>query len=418
MGTSVAKVLEGGGEVGAGVAYALASLGIMLSNKIVLSSYGFPSANVLCVLQCVVTVAVLLAPNGGGAGDGGPSVSLPSSLSWSCLPVWRRRRLVPPWREVKAGVGEFVGVARGLFPLQILFCVNASSGLGSTRRLSVPMMACLRRFSIVMTMVGEWVWLQRTFSSRVVASVAVMVAGAAVAALDDLAFDAAGYALVGINNLATASFAVITGLRMAGSQGQGGEPGGQRDQSRGGSQSSSTLMLHNSVFCLLALPVAMAATGELSTAVAGLASFPAWTDPLFLASFTLSVGAGVIFNLSLLACINANGPTTTAVIGLLKNVVGTFIGMLPFLPGYHYSPLNFLGVSMSMAGGVAYGAAKLGGGKQPESVPSLPEAGGGVDAVGKAGRDESPTTVLAEIKVLDEGPAALGAADGPVGKAQ
>ena len=357
--------------MGAGGAYALASLGIMLSNKIVLSTFGFPSANVLCVLQCAVTVGVLA---GRGVGDG------------------QLRRMAP--RLTRAAASEFWGVARGLFPLQLLFCINASSGLGSTRRLSVPMMACLRRFSIVMTMLGEHHWLGRSFSPRVVASVAVMIAGAVVAAIDDLAFDAAGYALVCVNNVATASFAVVTGVRMAGRK-------GDHDGPMDGSHSSSTLMLHNSLFCLLCLPLTMACTGELGAVVRDLAAFPAWKDPLFLASFGLSVCAGIVFNHALLACIQANGPTTTAVIGLLKNVAGTFIGMLPFLPGYHYSPLNFLGVSVSMAGGVAYGVAKLGGKQAPQHEDPKHVAGDGGRREEFAGKDrgDSPTTVLVEVKV-------------------
>jgi drug/metabolite transporter (DMT)-like permease len=66
------------------------------------------------------------------------------------------------------------------------------------------MFTALRRFSILMTMIGEYTVLGKVPSSQVTFSVFLMVGGAVVAALNDLTFDLWGYCLVLCNDLFTA----------------------------------------------------------------------------------------------------------------------------------------------------------------------------------------------------------------------
>ena len=94
-----------------------------------------------------------------------------------------------------------------VWPLPLFYLGNLVFGLGSTQVLSLPMMTVLRRFSILMTMIGpsicklskekysysgEYFILQTGPSLSVCASVFLMILGAIVAAIDDLAFSLKG----------------------------------------------------------------------------------------------------------------------------------------------------------------------------------------------------------------------------------
>ena len=62
-------------------------------------------------------------------------------------------------------------------------------GLGGTQELSLPMMTVLRRFSILMTMGAEFYILGYRPKTSVQLSVYMMIVGAVVASLNDLAFN-------------------------------------------------------------------------------------------------------------------------------------------------------------------------------------------------------------------------------------
>ena len=97
-----------------------------------------------------------------------------------------------------------------VWPLPLFYLGNLAFGLGSTQVLSLPMMTVLRRFSILMTLlgssilylcfiknnmimfIGEYLILKSRPSLSVCASVFLMILGAVVAAIDDLAFSMKG----------------------------------------------------------------------------------------------------------------------------------------------------------------------------------------------------------------------------------
>ena len=95
-----------------------------------------------------------------------------------------------------------------VWPLPFFYLGNLVFGLGSTQVLSLPMMTVLRRFSVLMTLIGssscfllkttcqclgEYYILQTRASLSVCASVFLMILGAIVAASDDLAFSMKGW---------------------------------------------------------------------------------------------------------------------------------------------------------------------------------------------------------------------------------
>ena len=75
-----------------------------------------------------------------------------------------------------------------IWPLPLFYLGNMLFGLGGTKELSLPMMTVLRRFSILMTMVGEFYILKVNPDIKVQLSVYLMIFGAIIAACNDLAF--------------------------------------------------------------------------------------------------------------------------------------------------------------------------------------------------------------------------------------
>ena len=94
----------------------------MIINKSILTTYQFPSFQALALGQMVTTVLVL--------------------FSLKCL-----------------GVVQFPELSSDTFhkiwPLPVLHLGNMVCGLGGTKSLSLPMLIVLRRFSILITMIGR-----------------------------------------------------------------------------------------------------------------------------------------------------------------------------------------------------------------------------------------------------------------------
>ncbi|VEN35510.1 unnamed protein product [Callosobruchus maculatus] len=122
---------------------------ITVVNKTVLTSYEFPSFQVLGIGQMVATIVLLFAA--------------------------KKLRIV-------TFPGLELGTFRKIFPLPLIYIGNMFFGLGGTKQLSLPMFTALRRFSILMTMILELYILGIKPSFSVQFSVYLMIIGAIVAA--------------------------------------------------------------------------------------------------------------------------------------------------------------------------------------------------------------------------------------------
>ncbi|KPM09039.1 hypothetical protein QR98_0075680 [Sarcoptes scabiei] len=129
--------------------FAIASFLLVVINKIILTTYRFPSVMILALGQVTATIIIL-------------------NIS---------RRL---------GVVKFPNYSREvnfkIFPLPLFFLGNLVSGLSSTQRLNLPMLTVLRRFTILMTMIGEYYLLGVKQSNTIKMTVFMMIGGAMIAA--------------------------------------------------------------------------------------------------------------------------------------------------------------------------------------------------------------------------------------------
>lgn len=342
--------------------YGVASILVIFSNKAVMANYNFHYFDFLATIQFLVTTTIMF------------------------ILILFRRIEVPMLTPT---------ICREILPVTLMFLGNVLCGLGSTKSLNIPMFTALRRFSIFMTMMGEWYLLNAKPSPSIMFSVALMVGGSMIAAFYDLAFDLEGYTLVFFNNVFTA----LNGVYM-------------KKASVSGKCSKMGVLFYNSLFSGLIMmsyfllehahlagyftpstatsPAILSLDQQQATAKVALDAlqsianeniaaanllrgasevgdaepmimstlskvfaFDQWNNPMFLFMFFGAASMGSVLNYSIFLCTTVNSPLTTAVVGATKNVATTYIGMFAFAD-YKFTWINFIGINVSIFGSLYY----------------------------------------------------------------
>ncbi|XP_048255652.1 UDP-N-acetylglucosamine/UDP-glucose/GDP-mannose transporter-like isoform X2 [Haliotis rufescens] len=299
------------------VFYGVASFLIIVVNKIVLTTYRFPSFQILAIGQMVTGIVVLFLAKRVGL------VHFPGLSKETVLKVW---------------------------PLPLIYVLNLLTGLGGTQRLNLPMFTVLRRFSILFTMFGEYLILGYSVALTTKLTVLLMILGAIIAGSTDLAFDLMGYVMILLNDVFTAVYNIYVKKKL--------------DSKELGKYG---VLYYNSLFMVFPALLLAEYNGEIEKAVL----FKEWFNPVFLGQFLLSCFMGFILNYSIILCTACNSALTTTVVGVLKNTTVTYVGM--FIGGdYIFSLSNFAGMNISILGSLLYSYVTFGQ-KPPQSSNNAAE---------------------------------------------
>eukprot|EP00731_Ephydatia_muelleri_P010748 Em0005g1334a len=201
-----------------------------------------------------------------------------------------------------------------IFPLPIFYFFNLVLGLGGTQKTNLPMFTVLRRFTLIFVSVGQIYMFSKYETTQ--------------------GPDLRSHRLH---------------LRHAQQRCHGGQQSLRQEEKLSGDMGNVELMYYNSLVAFVPALVLAAATGELRTAY----EYPNWTSAGFLVNFFLSCIMGAVLMYSVTLCQQLTSALTYTVVGGIKNVVVTYIGM--YVGGdYMFELYNFIGIHVSVAANLLY----------------------------------------------------------------
>jgi solute carrier family 35 protein len=112
-----------------------------------------------------------------------------------------------------------------------------------------------------------------------------------------------------------------------------------------------SVLYYNSLFSAVALLVLFLFLPK--EQLVAVITFSRWNQTDFVVLFVLAAVMGCILNYSIFLCTAINSALTTTVVGCLKNILTTYLGII--IGGdYQYTILNFVGLNVSIVGSLIY----------------------------------------------------------------
>ncbi|KAF9681244.1 hypothetical protein SADUNF_Sadunf06G0205400 [Salix dunnii] len=295
----------------------LPDLLLVLFNKAALSSYNFPSANVITLFQMICSCSFLFALRHWRIISFNDSGSLTTS-------------------DVNAMFVPLETLMRTL-PLALTYLLYMLVTMESVRGVNVPMYTTLRRTTVVFTMIMEYILAGQRYTRPIFGSVGLIVLGAFIAGARDLSFDFNGYAVVFAANFTTAIY-LATISRIGKSSGL----------------NSFGLMWCNGIICGPILLFWTFIRGDLGMTM----NFPYLFSLGFLAVLLLSCILAFFLNYSIFLNTTLNSALTQTICGNLKDLFTIALGWTIF-GGLPFDFFNVIGQCLGFVGSGLYAYYKL-----------------------------------------------------------
>lgn len=302
----------------AALSYMTCAVLLVLFNKAALSSYSFPCANVITLLQMLCSTCFLY--------------------------VMRRLKLISftvgeTWAVSDSTALVPLETLLHTLPLSLTYLLYMLASMESVRGVNVPMYTTLRRTTVVFTMIVEYLLTRQKYSTSVIGSVALIVFGAFIAGSRDLSYDTYGYAIVLVANIATAIY-LATIARIGKSSGL----------------NSFGLMWCNGLICGPILFIWTFLKGDLELTM----NFPYLFSPGFQAVMVLSCIMAFFLNYSIFLNTTLNSAVTQTMCGNMKDFFTIGLGWILF-GGLPFDLLNVVGQGLGFVGSGLYAYCKIKG---------------------------------------------------------
>ncbi|XP_058182144.1 UDP-N-acetylglucosamine transporter UGNT1-like [Rhododendron vialii] len=303
------------------ISYMACAVLLVLFNKAAISSYDFPCANVITLLQMTSSCLLLYALR-----------------HWKIISF---KHVESEEESISSNPATLVSLETLIhtLPLSFSYLLYMVVSMESMRGISVPMYTTLRRTTVAFTMVMEYIFVGQKHSLSVVCSVAIIILGALVAGARDLSYDSYSYAVVFISNICTAVY-LASVARVGKSSGL----------------NSFGLMWCNGLLCGPILLCWTFIRGDLELTM----NFPYLLFPGFQVVMLLSCILAFLLNYSVFLNTTLNSALTQTVCGNLKDLFTIGIGWLLF-GGLPFDSLNVAGQSLGFLGSCLYAYCKLRG---------------------------------------------------------
>ncbi|XP_078166302.1 UDP-N-acetylglucosamine transporter UGNT1-like [Carex rostrata] len=301
----------------AALSYMSCAVLLVMFNKAALSSYNFPSANVITLLQMICSTCLLYVMK-----------------RWKYITFSVTER-----NQSDSAILIPVGTLLHTLPLSLSYLFYMLVTMESIRGVNVPMYTTLRRTTVVFTMIVEYLLTRQKYTPPTFGSVALIVFGAFVAGAHDLSFDVRGYSVVFLANITTALY-LATINRIGKSSGL----------------NSFGLMWCNGLVCGPILLLWTFIRGDMQLTM----NFPDLYTPGFMVVMLFSCILAFFLNYFIFLNTTLNSALTQTMCGNLKDLFTIGIGWLVF-GGLPFDLLNVIGQMLGFIGSGLYAYVKLKG---------------------------------------------------------